>query len=520
MSTTAGSTDKSTEQICMLCHKPIAAGAKASLTNWIFKDYRCRCRNPQIAQAHEQKEGERPLAIPGFEIVGPVGAGGMGTLFKAKKPGSEAAFAIKILKQEFAKDKAARIRFEQEAELSKRLTHTNLVTVYECGVASSGAPYLVMDFVDGESLDRCLGRETSIEPRRAINIFVQLCDAMEYAHACGVLHRDLKPSNILLVETGEQEVLVKVVDFGIAKLLPRVSRETLNLTKTGEIFGSPFYMSPEQCMGEELDERSDIYSMGCVMYEVLTGSPPFKSDNPVKTIMQHVTTAPRPCGSIVVGHNVDSDLEDLVMQCLAKERSMRVDTMAILKHRLEGIASRMGEGKERMHASVSYLYRRRAILAWFFVCALLYALFTVMTGQNSALVMAALCCGAAIWYFRKMMNLKTIDRILKTQEPEQIEIELFLFAGSHCARFALPGDDGRNRARVLSVSFRGGKTPSEIKSLFNGERRTVLAYRNDESGEPVAMILGKYLCVVSNEAFALPLKPVEELPLLPEVRRW
>ncbi len=504
------------ETMCPTCHKPIIFGAKASITSWIFRDYRCRCRNPQPITAVPRRQPEQAevgQAIPGYQIIECIGFGGMGVLYKAHKHGIEGTFAIKVLRRELIKDQGSLVRFEQEADLAKQLTHANLVSVYERGISKLDAPYLVMDFVDGESLDKRLGRETSLDARQAINMFVQICDAMEYAHSFGVLHRDLKPSNVLISQSRAGIEVVKVVDFGIAKLLPRVSRETLNLTKTGELFGSPFYMSPEQCMGEELDERSDIYSMGCVMYEVLTGSPPFKSDNPVKTIMQHLTSVPRSCGSIAVGHTVGSDLEEVVMQCLAKDRANRVESMSALRQRLEVVASRLGAGKDRMHASVSYVYRRRAIVFWSFSAVMTYGVVAALIGNIQTLALVGLYFWIPIWYFRKMIGLKTTDKILKTQEPEQIELELFMLVGSFCARFAMPGK--RSRARVLSVSFRGGKMPTEIKSFFNGERRTVMAYRDKTSGEPVAIILGRYLCVVTAEVLPLPLKQVEQLPLLP-----
>jgi len=151
---------------------------------------------------------------------------------------------------------------------------------------------MVMDYLDGECLAQVISREGFLDVERSLEIFLSVAEALEHAHWKGVIHRDLKPSNFIPTKTENGSDFAKIVDFGIAKILPTGDQLTQQLTQTGETFGSPFYMSPEQCKGDQLDFRSDIYSFGCVMFETLTGKPPFSGQNPVKTILKHLTKTP------------------------------------------------------------------------------------------------------------------------------------------------------------------------------------------------------------------------------------
>lgn len=357
------------EKICPKCSKPIIKGARYSVTSWIFRGNRCLCsarKQPESIPLEDRQSGAGLYdklvgELKDHKFEDKIGEGGMGVVFKTWNEKLEKNFALKVLKKELADDKEAKARFEQETELARDLDHPNLVAVYDHGTTDMGCPFIIMDYVDGESLELLLKREHCLDSQRATGIFMQICEAVAFAHQKGVLHRDLKPSNVL-IKTADGDS-VKVVDFGIAKILPKVNRETLNLTKTGEIFGSPYYMSPEQCMGEEISPKSDIYSMGCLMYEVLTGRPPFKGDNPIKTIMHHLTTAPKPCGQFSTDYSIPAEMEGLVMQCLEKVVESRPATMNELLKRLERINDQFDTRKEPISASVAYFYRRRLILA-------------------------------------------------------------------------------------------------------------------------------------------------------------
>ncbi|MBS2009140.1 MAG: protein kinase [Cyanobacteria bacterium SZAS TMP-1] len=274
-----------------------------------------------------------------YEVLALLGEGGMGYVYKVKDKRKNQVLAVKVVRPELAADPRALKRFEQEAEAAMGLIHPNLVPVYGQGITGDGAPYLVMEYQAGTPLDKLLKEEKLIEADRAVDIFMQICDALEHAHAKGIVHRDLKPSNIILTATNINADVVRIVDFGIAKVLAAPeSRETFELTNTGDLFGSPGYMSPEQCMGYQLDARSDIYSLGCVMYELLSGKPPFNCDNPVQTIVKHLSEAPErlnltPAG----GKSIPEALEDLVLRCLEKDPRNRYQSMEQLRQDLSSI---------------------------------------------------------------------------------------------------------------------------------------------------------------------------------------
>lgn len=210
----------------------------------------------------------------------------MGAVYKATHTALAKTVAIKVLWPYFSANSSAEERFHQEATAASRLNHPGLVPVHDYGVTESGAPYLVMQYAEGDSLAAVLEKEGRLGIARMIDIFVQICDALSYAHANNVIHRDVKPGNIILNNQSGVEK-VQIVDFGIAKVLT-VNEQDPGLTQTGEIVGSPFYMSPEQCVGDQVDHRCDIYSVACVMYETLTGEPPFRGQHTMHTMFMQV----------------------------------------------------------------------------------------------------------------------------------------------------------------------------------------------------------------------------------------
>ncbi len=205
-----------------------------------------------------------------YQVIERLAAGGMGVVYKAREIMLNRVVAIKMLQMNNATEVSVR-RFQQEAQALAGLNHPNLVKVFALGVTDFGQPFMVMEFLDGIGLDALVRDNGRLPVERALSIFDQVCCGLEYVHDFGILHRDLKPSNIML-SGAEQKV--KLVDFGIAKIMDKTA--TKALTQTGEVFGSPLYMSPEQARGMPTDARSDIYSLGCVMYELLSGVPPFQ----------------------------------------------------------------------------------------------------------------------------------------------------------------------------------------------------------------------------------------------------
>ena len=264
-----------------------------------------------------------------YEVLALIGRGGMGVVYKVRDKAVDKVFAVKVLNQDLVQDKVSVKRFEQEAKAASALTHANLAAVYDYGVGASGCPFLVMDYLEGHTLEQELAKEGYFDSERALDIFIQAAEAIADSHLKGVIHRDIKPGNIILEKSENGSDFVKLVDFGIAKVLPSEQKAHENLTQTGDIFGSPLYMSPEQCEGNMQDRRSDIYSLGCLMYETLTGIKPFAAENPIKIILRHIHEDPKPISSLTTVSNlpaqfkVPADLDKVVLRCLARDPNQR-----------------------------------------------------------------------------------------------------------------------------------------------------------------------------------------------------
>lgn len=220
-----------------------------------------------------------------YESLGLIGQGGMSSVYKARHRLLDKIVAVKVLASHLNHIDAFSARFMQEARVASRLTHTNIASVFDFGLTVDSKAFLVMEYVDGPSLADVLQQHGRIEEDRAMGIFMQLKDALGYAHTQGVIHRDIKPANTILTKVESSLPHVKLVDFGLAKL---TTVEDPKLTLNGEVIGSPLYMSPEQCQGLQVDHRSDIYSLGCLMYEVVCGYPPFRGETALDTFRMHV----------------------------------------------------------------------------------------------------------------------------------------------------------------------------------------------------------------------------------------
>lgn len=266
-----------------------------------------------------------------YQVMSTVGSGSTGTIYKGKQQPLGRLVAIKMLKIEDAEQAA---RFKQEAHLSSFLDHPNIIHVYDFGTTKNNQPFMVMDFIDGGDLSELINREGMIPKSECLHIFQQICDGMGHAHKKGIIHRDLKPSNIMLADLDGILPSVRIVDFGIALALGPQSQEQ---TRTSKMFGSPYYMSPEQALGTELDARSDIYSLGCVMYETLTGTLPIAGNNPFNTLRMHLTEQPIGLRERCPVRRYSEQLENVVMKCLAKEPAKRFQTMEELKKALDTV---------------------------------------------------------------------------------------------------------------------------------------------------------------------------------------
>ncbi|MBA4078322.1 MAG: hypothetical protein C0508_25060, partial [Cyanobacteria bacterium PR.023] len=262
-----------------------------------------------------------------YEVIEFIGSGGMGSVWKVYDKQLEGTFAVKVLKPELLADATAVKRFEKEANLASDLTHANIAAIFGPGTDSEGRPFIIMGYVDGESLADILAREGKLSEERALDIFTQICEALSHSHMKGIIHRDIKPSNIIISKTESGSDMVHIVDFGIARCIYDEVTKTQALTKAVDIFGSPRYMSPEQFLGNNVTGQSDIYSLGCVFYEMLTGAPPFTDENPVKLILQHISETPDLS-------QIPLKLQLLLLLCLAKEPEQRVQTVEHLLERI------------------------------------------------------------------------------------------------------------------------------------------------------------------------------------------
>ena len=261
-----------------------------------------------------------------YRIDSLIGAGGMGTVYRATRLLIGDEVAIKILHQDQA-DANSSERFRREAQAAARLKHPNAVSIYDFGVSTDGLQYLVMEFVEGQSLREKLNHGP-LDFATAAEVTSQVCAALDEAHRRHIIHRDIKPDNILLYSSADG-LRVKVLDFGIAKLRDDTAG---HLTQTGSVMGTPHYMSPEQCLGEELDPRADIYSVGIVLYEMLCGRVPFNSPVSTAVVVQHVSQAPPSLRSI--NPAVPEPAEKVVLHAIQKEPSARPVTAGALAQEL------------------------------------------------------------------------------------------------------------------------------------------------------------------------------------------
>lgn len=273
-----------------------------------------------------------------YVICGVISSGGMSVVYDAKEESTQTRVAIKIMHSDLTSSKESIARFSQEANATSRLSHANLVRVHDTGITAQGQPYLVMDYLEGLNLQQFLD---AAPPEKAtlIGIFCQVCDALDEAHNKDIIHRDLKPSNIMVIRDEHGNALVKLVDFGIAKLI------TSSLTpeaqpKTATTFGTPAYMSPEQCTGKELDARSDIYSLGCVMYQTFCGSQVFIGDSVYEVFYRHICEQPSRAPFEHLRASLAPELEDVIFRCLEKEPSKRPQSADEVKSQLEKALSR------------------------------------------------------------------------------------------------------------------------------------------------------------------------------------
>ncbi len=291
-----------------------------------------------------------PLPRPGdiiaerYRVVAPIGRGAMGTVYRAEHVQISKVMAIKLLHRELEKNPENVTRFHREAESASRLNHPNTVHVFDFGRTKSGSLYLVMEYVDGDDLGKVIGEVGPMPFGRVAYLCAQVAGSVADAHAAGIVHRDLKPENIVVTEGRDGET-AKVLDFGLAKLFE--GNVEAQVTSSGTIVGTPYYMSPEQIQGQELDGRSDVYALGAIMHECIVGKPPFDAPNPVGVLSKHLTEQPLAPSSLSP-LSVPAEADEIIMRCLEKDPDDRYQTAEELRQDLIEYLSSVGAGDWRL----------------------------------------------------------------------------------------------------------------------------------------------------------------------------
>ena len=267
-----------------------------------------------------------------YRIERMLGEGGMGIVYKGVHTTLGKALAIKVLRPEVSKNEEILQRFRQEAQSASQIGNPHIIDISDFGTLPDGSTYFVMEFLTGKSLTAALC-ETKFSSARTIHVIKQLAGALGAAHEIGIVHRDLKPDNVQLIERGGQKDFVKVLDFGIAK----VGGSTSKLTQAGQVFGTPHYMSPEQCAGTNVDHRTDIYALGVMLYEMACGKVPFDADNLMGILTKHLYENAIPPRELSPPVDVSPALEAIILKCLQKKPDARYQSMSELAADLEAL---------------------------------------------------------------------------------------------------------------------------------------------------------------------------------------
>ena len=277
-----------------------------------------------------------------YRLEEQLGIGGMGTVYRARHVLIDRPVAVKVLNPRFVEDEAARTRFRREAKAAGRLQHTNAVTVTDFGESPDGYVYLVMELLEGRTLRDVLAKEAPLDVARSVSLMLQIAGAVAAAHEAGIIHRDLKPANIFVVQRADLPAVVKVLDFGIAKLAAEWLDEddAQTLTQVGAMIGTPRYMSPEQCDGADLTPAADVYSLGCILYEMLAGTVPFSGSTPLAIAMKQTSEPPRSPREFVPA--IPEALEKVVLHALEKRAEDRPANAEEFQKELQATAERLG----------------------------------------------------------------------------------------------------------------------------------------------------------------------------------
>lgn len=323
-----------TINICANCGKRIERGRSGSFTQWVFRTDTCDCERPQAVQITgnreeqveviEEDDGE-PLPLPPesfpvdrYKPLVELGGGMAGAVYLCRDMLLNKKVAVKTLRQLNAEQL---VSFQAEARATSKLVHPGIIQVLDFGATESGEPYMVMEYIDGMSLDQLLIQNGALEPKLAEKIVRTLCDALSVAHENGIFHRDLKPSNVLIRSTEAKGLEIKLIDFGLAHMDEEAQKSTLFQGRT--VVGTPGYMSPDQVVGRTYDSRAEVYSLGCMLFELLTGRLPFVGETALDTLYMHANRKAPRLADVAPDLAFSERLEEIVAKCLEKHAEDR-----------------------------------------------------------------------------------------------------------------------------------------------------------------------------------------------------
>jgi serine/threonine protein kinase len=353
-----------------------------------------------IIGIHSDTMTGAPVAVPipvasgdvqapnGYQIESIIGRGGMSVVYKAKHLLLNKAVAIKLLHSHLSSDEHALKRFRQEALSASKLDHPGIITIHDFGIIhGKNTAYLCMDYVDGPSLCSLIG-DKPIAPRRALVLCRKICEALQHAHDQGVVHRDIKPSNVLITNAATESEDIRIVDFGIAKILQSEDPHAQQMTRTGESVGSPPYMSPEQCQGLKLDARSDIYALGCMLYELITGQAPLKGATSYETIHLQMTALPESVSKSRANLINAEALDAMILKAVAKNPNNRFQSMTQFAEAIDKLLPVVDEStnpltrmKLRAQVQFAHILNRPLIPAAILVTVILLPLLFVLNNR-------------------------------------------------------------------------------------------------------------------------------------------
>ncbi|MCA9678588.1 MAG: protein kinase, partial [Myxococcales bacterium] len=278
-----------------------------------------------------------------YRILAKLGEGGMGAVYRGEQISLKRKCAIKLLRPELSADPGLVRRFNAEAELVAKLSHPNTVNIYDFGQDADGTLFIAMEYLEGRSLRQAIMTEGPLPPSRALHVAAQIAASLGDAHAHGIVHRDLKPDNVMLTARGREHDVVRVLDFGIAKVRDEQNKVTVNpMTQAGDLVGTPQYMAPEQIRGEHVDGRTDVYALGAIVYEMITGRLPFEGPSLMAILSRHLMDPPVPPTQRRPDLAIPPVIDALVMELLAKAPDARPASMEVVTERLAHVAHAIG----------------------------------------------------------------------------------------------------------------------------------------------------------------------------------